>query len=358
MDSHYAKRTRGGLAALASLALVTCLLAPSPARPEPITMTVLYDNTVYVQGTTADWGFACMIEGGERTILFDTGNNGNILLANIAALQLDLSAVEDIVLSHNHYDHVNGLNDVLAIHGQVNVYLGDSFPTSFEQMIINYGAIPIPVSDPVEICHLVHSTGEITGAPVEQSLIIEAAEGLVIITGCAHPGIVQILQRAQEVVPGNIYLVIGGFHLLNATAPQIQQIVSSFQALGVENVGPTHCTGDLAIQLFQQAYGANCITLGTAERSWFRRPWPWNLAQRCRQFRSSIPRPRTPSILARRSLTQCRRPVRYACRCSICAGGWCGRWSTSRCLRVVTKCAGMAGTVMVVNRRARYTCLD
>ena len=226
-------------------------------------MTVLYDNTVYVPGTTADWGFACMIEGSERTILFDTGNNGNILLANIAALQLDLSAVEDIVLSHNHYDHVNGLNDVLAIHGQVNVYLGDSFPTSFEQMIINYGAIPVPVSNPVEICHLVHSTGEITGAPVEQSLIIEAAEGLVIITGCAHPGIVQILQRAQEVVPGNIYLVIGGFHLLNATAPQIQQIVNSFQALGVENVGPTHCTGDLAIQLFQQAYGANCITLGT-----------------------------------------------------------------------------------------------
>ncbi len=274
MESNYEKRTRGAFAVLASLSLLACLIASSPAYAEPITMTVVYDNTVNVPGTTADWGFACMIEGIEHPILFDTGNYGNILLANIAVLQLDLSAVDDIVLSHNHYDHVNGLDEVLAIHNQVNVYLGDSFPTSFEQMIINYGAIPIPVSNPVQICNLVHSTGEINGVPQEESLIIEAAEGLVIITGCAHPGIVEILQRALEVVPGNIYLVIGGFHLLNATAPQIQQIITSFQVLGVENVGPTHCTGDLAMQLFQQAYGAQCLTMGTGREIQVSSPVP------------------------------------------------------------------------------------
>jgi 7,8-dihydropterin-6-yl-methyl-4-(beta-D-ribofuranosyl)aminobenzene 5'-phosphate synthase len=263
MNSQNRRRTRYLRAVLVLLVSAVCLITYSPAYAEPITMTVVYDNTVYVPGTTADWGFGCMIEGIEHPILFDTGNYGNILLSNIAALGLDLSAVDDIALSHDHYDHTSGLDEVLAIHNQVNVYLGDSFPTSFEQMIINYGAIPIPVSDPVQICNLVHSTGEISGAPQEQALIIEAAEGLIVITGCAHPGIVQILQRAREVVPGNIYLVIGGFHLLNATAPQIQGIITSFQVLGVENVGPTHCTGDLAMQLFQQAYGVHCLTMGT-----------------------------------------------------------------------------------------------
>ena len=263
--NHRGVCTGAAYAGLASLVLVACVLISSPARGEPITMTVVYDNTVYVPGTTADWGFACMIEGIAHPILFDTGYQGGILLNNIGALQLDLNAVDDIVLSHNHDDHTGGLTSVLGVNNQVNVYFGNSFPATYEQLITGYGATPIRVGNPVEICSYVHSTGEVgwNGPIPEQGLIIEAAEGLVIITGCAHPDIVSILERAQEVVPDNIYMVIGGFHLLAHTAPQIQQIISSFQALGVEKVGPTHCTGDLAIQLFQQVYGANFITMGT-----------------------------------------------------------------------------------------------
>lgn len=246
-----------------ALVSVACLLVTPSLRAQPITMTIVYDNTVYVPGTIPDWGFACMIEGIERPILFDTGNQSGILLQNIAALQLDLNAVDDIVLSHNHYDHTYGLGAVLDANSQVNVYLGASFPASFEQMIASYGATPIRVIAPIETCSLVHASGELGGAIPEQALVIEAAEGLVVITGCAHPGIVAILERAQEIAPGPIYLVIGGFHLLNSTPLQIQQIVSSFRALGVQKVGPTHCTGDLAIQIFQLEYGENCLTMGT-----------------------------------------------------------------------------------------------
>lgn len=241
-----------------------CLLFACIARAEPITMTVLYDNTVCVPGTTADWGFSCLIRGIERPILYDTGNLSDVLLGNIRALQLDLGVVDDIFLSHDHYDHTGGLVKVLNVNSQVNVYLGAAFTTYWETIIRSLGATPIRVSGPVQLCNFVHSTGEVSGVPMEQSLIIEAVEGLVVITGCAHPGIVQILQRVQQVVPGaNIYLVFGGFHLLSYTAPQIEQIIASFRALGVQNVGPTHCTGDLAIQLFQQAYGTHCLPMGT-----------------------------------------------------------------------------------------------
>ena len=78
----------------------------------PIKMTILYDNYIFTEGTKSDWGFACLIEGTEKTILFDRGTKSDILWYNVEKLNADLSKVEQIVISHNHGDHTGGLQSV------------------------------------------------------------------------------------------------------------------------------------------------------------------------------------------------------------------------------------------------------
>ena len=97
----------------------------------------------------------------------------------------------------------------------------------------------------------------------EQSLILDSAPGLVIITGCAHQGITNILARAKQIMDKDIYLVLGGFHLLNMSEARIRTIIGEFQRLGVKKCGASHCTGDPAIGLFQEAYGQDYEPLGT-----------------------------------------------------------------------------------------------
>ena len=234
-------------------------------KEEQISMTIVYDNYVFKEGTTSDWGFACFIQGTEKNILFDTGTQGDILLANIDRLGIETDSLDMIFLSHNHDDHTGGLNSILGRKSDVPVYFGASFPATFSQHIANKGATPIRVDEPIEICEHVFSTGELQGPVNEQSLILDTEKGLVIITGCSHPGIINILKRAKEILNKNIYLVFGGFHLLNHTDAMVNEIIREFKQLGVENCGATHCTGDRAIALFQKAYGENYIPMGVGQ---------------------------------------------------------------------------------------------
>jgi 7,8-dihydropterin-6-yl-methyl-4-(beta-D-ribofuranosyl)aminobenzene 5'-phosphate synthase len=230
-----------------------------------ITLTILYDNYVFKEGTKSDWGFACFIEGTEKTILFDTGTKGQILLHNANNLGIDLNNLDLIVISHNHGDHTGGIDSVLKIKSGIPVYIGSSFPVSFSQYIKKKGAIPVKVEDPVEICRHVYSTGELNGPVNEQSLILDTDDGLVIITGCSHPGIVNIVQRAKQLHKKNIYLVFGGFHLMRHSDIDVGKIIQEFKSLGVEKCGATHCTGDRAIKLIQQAFGADYLPMGTGQ---------------------------------------------------------------------------------------------
>ena len=166
---------------------------------------------------------------------------------------------------HNHLDHTGGLGSVLGKKAGIPVYFGNSFPESFSQNISNNGATPIRVNEPIEISENVYSTGELHGSTNEQSLILNTEKGLVIITGCSHPGIINILNRAQEIFDKNIYLVFGGFHLSGYSDTEINQIIQEFKALGVEKCGPTHCTGERPIALFEEAYGENYIPMGVGQ---------------------------------------------------------------------------------------------
>ena len=246
---------------------------PAAVIPESgrIKITILYDNYLAKEGTKTDWGFGCLIEGTDKTILFDTGTQADILWHNIEALNANIDEVDLIVISHMHGDHTGGLASVLQKNPRVTVYLSASAPESFVQRIQESGASVEKAEEPQEIAKNVYLTGEMKGRANEQSLFLDTSQGLVIMTGCAHPGIVSIIKKAIEIVPKKPYAVFGGFHLGDKSDEEILAIIQEFRTAGVKKCGATHCTGDKAIELFKQEFGPDFLAMGTGrilEFSW------------------------------------------------------------------------------------------
>lgn len=254
------------------IALFICLILilsvaekASAYEVDRIKITILYDNYLFSEGTKTDWGFSCIIEGTEKTILFDTGTKSDILFHNINFLKVNPEDVELVAISHNHGDHTGGLFSFLDKNNKVLVYLPISFPGTFVNRVKEKKAKVISVDKPVEICKDVFLTGEMGRQIKEQSVILDTSKGLVVITGCAHPGIVSIVKRAKEILDKKIYLVLGGFHLMRKSEAEVKDIINDFIKLGVLKVGATHCTGDRAIEFFKEAYGKNYIQMGVGK---------------------------------------------------------------------------------------------
>ena len=238
----------------------------SASQQEKILVTILYDNYVGQEGLEADWGFSCLIEGTEKTILFDTGTKSDLFFRNVEELKADLDSVELVVISHDHYDHTGSLVPFLKKKSDVSVYLLTSFRDVLFQEVKQTGAKTVSVQDPVQICKNVHTTGEMGVQIKEQALILDTTQGLVVITGCAHPGIVGIVKKAKQVLNKDINMVFGGFHLVQTSAARIKDIIADFRELGVIKVGATHCTGDEAIQMFREVWGKNFVELGVGRK--------------------------------------------------------------------------------------------
>jgi len=219
-------------------------------------MTVLYDNNAYDPRLRTAWGFGCLVETGGATLLFDTGGDGPTLLKNMAVPGIDPQGVEAVVLSHAHGDHTGGLGALLGTGARPTVYVPRSFPASFKDSVRRYTVLE-EVTGPAEIMPGVYTTGEVGLHIVEQALAVETDEGLVVITGCAHPGVVEMVRRGRQAGGSEVSLVLGGFHLGGASERQIASIISDFRALGVQRVAPCHCTGEQAMRAFAAAYGAD-----------------------------------------------------------------------------------------------------
>jgi 7,8-dihydropterin-6-yl-methyl-4-(beta-D-ribofuranosyl)aminobenzene 5'-phosphate synthase len=185
---------------------------------------------------------------------------------NTRQLNVDLSQIDQIVISHNHWDHTGGLDQVRRSNHRPEVYVPRSFPYSMIRNVERTRGDIIAVDEPQEICSHVYSTGEMGTRIKEQSLILNTAEGLVIVTGCSHQGISNIVRRAKGLFDKEILLVLGGFHLMQHTDDQIMQIIRTFKECGVQKCGATHCTGDHQIELFRQAYGEDYVPIGTGRR--------------------------------------------------------------------------------------------
>ena len=222
-----------------------------------ITLISVYDNYQVNPELKTAWGFGSIVKTEKENILFDTGGNSEILLFNMEKLGIEPKSIDKVVISHIHGDHVGGLEGFLKENNEVLVFIPISFPDSIRNMIKNYGADFIDVSEPIKISESVWSTGELYGPPEEQSLVIVSINGLIIITGCGHPGVVKITKFAKKMFPEEeVYLVMGGFH-----HPPLS-VVREFKKLGVKKVAPSHCTSDPAIEAFKEEYKDDFIKNG------------------------------------------------------------------------------------------------
>ena len=231
-------------------------------EPKTLTLTIVYDNNAYDPRLKTAWGFSCLIEYRGQVILFDTGGDSPTLLANMAKLGIDPSRIEAVVLSHIHGDHTSGLSGLLPIAGDsLTVFVPRSFPASFKDAVRTKAQL-VEVTEPGDIGEEVYTTGELGTGIIEQSLVLRTDEGLLVITGCAHPGIVEVVRKAKALSDDEVYLVLGGFHLGGKSQMEIEGIIGEFRRLGVRKVAPCHCTGEQAIRMFRQEYGGDFFQAG------------------------------------------------------------------------------------------------
>jgi 7,8-dihydropterin-6-yl-methyl-4-(beta-D-ribofuranosyl)aminobenzene 5'-phosphate synthase len=234
-------------------------------EPKTLTLTIVYDNNAYDPRLKTAWGFSCLIEYRGQVILFDTGGDSPTLLANMAKLDIDPGEIERVVLSHIHGDHTGGLSGLLPIAGDsLTVFVPRSFPTRFKDAVRTRAQL-MEVQESREIGEEVYITGELGTGIIEQSLAVKTDEGLVVVTGCAHPGIVEVVRKAKALSGDEVCLVLGGFHLGGKSQREIEGILSEFRRLGVRKVAPCHCTGEQAIRMFRQEYGEDFIQAGAGK---------------------------------------------------------------------------------------------
>jgi len=226
---------------------------------------IVYDNYVFKGGLKPAWGISFYIIADGTVLLFDTGGDGQILVNNMRKMNLNPEDVKIVVLSHIHSDHIGGLHSLLEINNHVTIYLPSSFPKDLKDEIRSTGAKVVEVKEPMVICEGIASTGEIPSSIglYEQSLVINTTNGVIILTGCAHPGVDNIVKRVIKTFNcSKILLVGGGFHLAGASDKRIMDIIKELEKYNVRLVMPIHCSGDRARSLFKNAYNGRCILGG------------------------------------------------------------------------------------------------
>ncbi len=284
----------------AVILLLGCAAISSATPPATDTarITVIYDAFGKSSGMQRDWGYAALIEYAGKRILFDTGNNPDVLAQNVKTKNIDLSSLDFVVMSHRHGDHMGGLTYVLKINPKVRIYApkeglggvyGSDPPSSFyrkdaslpvEQRyyagtppdVIRFGSAwpganfqlvdkNIEIAPGISLITLV-SDKPGTLELRELSLAINTPDGLVIVVGCSHPGIDKIVQAATAINP-RIHLIAGGLHLVVANDQDIQKTVAALHDnFKVEYIAPGHCTGEPAFGALKRVYGDHYLYAG------------------------------------------------------------------------------------------------
>jgi 7,8-dihydropterin-6-yl-methyl-4-(beta-D-ribofuranosyl)aminobenzene 5'-phosphate synthase len=232
-------------------------------------ITTIVDNGVWKEGLASSWGLSFYVEafsnGKKHGVLMDTSGSFEAFFNNASKLGLNISAVEAILISHWHGDHCGALSQVLSLlKPQTPVYV-PSKNSSGVREIRGAGGVPVVCHEPIEFFDGVMSTGEVPGGLSEHSLLINVKEkGLVVLTGCSHPGLVNILKHAQKVSEvEKIYAVMGGFHISGLSVGL--KIGEFLRKLNVRLVSPCHCTSDDAKQGIAKIMGDRYIKNGSGK---------------------------------------------------------------------------------------------
>jgi 7,8-dihydropterin-6-yl-methyl-4-(beta-D-ribofuranosyl)aminobenzene 5'-phosphate synthase len=187
-------------------------------------LTVVYDNNA-AEDFHAGWGFACLIQQEDTTLLFDTGWNGAALLENLKKVGIKTSDIDILILSHQHWDHIGGLSAILHNSDSLEVYVPRAFSPNLKMEIARCAHL-VEVTGPEQVCRGGFTTGQLGSGIKEQSLVLQSEDGLYIITGCAHPGLGEIIDNAAKM--GHVTGVLGGLHDFNdmSTLEQLSYIAA------------------------------------------------------------------------------------------------------------------------------------
>ena len=257
--------------ALPLLCLSLAALAAEPSVPPPITrLTILGDNTATRRDVKAVWGFSCLVEANGHIVLFDTGGDPAALKENLAVLKVDPAKIEAVVFSHVHRDHTLGAPGLGVLPG-VPAYTPHTFADRLKETAALKAAglrlVPVttatPLFDGITISEpLSFEKADGLDDTWEQCLSIDTPEGLVVIVGCSHPGILPMLEQVKRQTGRPLYLVIGGFHLMGHRPTEVRRVATAMQTLGVAHVSATHCTGTVASHIFHTVFGDRYVEAG------------------------------------------------------------------------------------------------
>ncbi|MBN1572616.1 MAG: MBL fold metallo-hydrolase [Deltaproteobacteria bacterium] len=237
------------------------------AQKKDVVITILYDNNPLddiFQNSCGKWGFSCCIFGLDDVIVFDTGADDGLMLRNMKEAGIDPLEIDTVVLSHGHWDHIGGLESLLRANPDVTIYMPASLAEELNEGCVDYGADVIEVTASMEIMEDVHLITGMHGKIDEISMALNTKNGLILVTGCAHAGIDNILEKATDVLDPELLLVaLGGYHTMKMDKEEVKNIISKLKRLGLKYVAPCHCTGEEAMKLFRSAFGDNFIKAGS-----------------------------------------------------------------------------------------------
>ncbi len=224
-------------------------------------MKILFDNYNYKYlELKSPWGFSAYLQ--EYRLLFDTGSNGRVLLENMKVLGVDVQDIEYLFVSHSHWDHIGGIDSILELNPDMILFVPESLSKHLIKDLRQLAKEVVVITDkPQRLFADLYTTGLLGDEMPEQSLIVDG-EKPVVLTGCGHFGIENIVNRASQVIDKQIYLVAGGFHLMYGDEVEILEAIASLKRSGVEFVSPTHCSGDQAIEMFAKSFGDHYIRGG------------------------------------------------------------------------------------------------
>ncbi len=226
-------------------------------------ITLIAEGSTQHQRALKHWGISLLIED---DILFDTFGHEDLFINGLDICEVDIAKLRHVIISHEHWDHIAGLWYLLEKNRNIQVYVPKHCSAEFKKRIKSYGVVLSEVSSVIKIKRDIFTSGELKGfcgdnIVYEHGLIIKSRPGLIVITGCAHPGIIKILTDIKNKFDESIYLLIGGFHLKDKNDLEIIDIVDGFKKIGVNKIVPLHCTGGSAVKIIKDQFRENCITL-------------------------------------------------------------------------------------------------
>ncbi len=221
-----------------------------------IKLTLLAEGSTITQRSIKHWGISFLIND---RIVFDTFGNAQVFSHGLAVQGVQPTQISDIVISHDHWDHTEGLWSLLEKSSKAVVYVCPGFSQETKNKIKATGSSFVEVYSVKEISLGIYTTGSVCGIYQdkeieEQSLVARTSKGLIVVTGCAHPGIVNIVQRVSNDFGQSVIGLAGGFHLNDKDDKEIEAIALKLKQLGVQNIAPLHCTGERAQNIFKKMF--------------------------------------------------------------------------------------------------------